>query len=86
MEERAGRSQCWKAYSGSSAIRKAESPRYLELLPQQMDLIKGVWEMLKKFHVEKAERIFRLILIQQHYYTVIRVFNSGLSMVFAKQA
>lgn len=40
----------WKAYSGSSVIRKADSPRYFELAHDQMDLIQGVWEMLKKSH------------------------------------
>lgn len=38
----------WKAYSGSSKIRDADCPRYFELSHDQMDLIQGVWEMLKK--------------------------------------
>lgn len=37
----------WKAHSGSSNIRPADSPRFFELASDQMEMIQGVWEMLK---------------------------------------
>lgn len=40
----------WKAFSGSTKIHPADSPRFYELAPDQMDLIFGVWETLKNTH------------------------------------
>lgn len=40
----------WKAHSGHSKIRPADEPRYFDLDPQQMDLVRSVWEALKGTH------------------------------------